>query len=65
MKKKFPTLTTVLLTVLVKILSVNGFIEWSTNIFGSFRAYFVLSFFSFYCWLAFAFSENLCVTEEL
>ena len=53
----------------VEILSVNGFIEWSANVFGSFGAYFVLfSFvflFVFYCWLAFVVGENLCVAEEL
>ena len=50
----------------VEKLSVNGFIEWSANIFGSFWAYFVLFFFSnfFYCRLDFVFGENLCVAEE-
>ena len=43
----------------VEILSVNGFIEWSANIFGSFGADFVLLFFFFYCWLAFVYFSYL------
>ena len=49
--------------IICGILSVNGFIEWSANIFGSFGANFV--FFFFFYWLALVFDENLCVAEEL
>ena len=48
----------------VEILSVNGFIEWSANISGLILGLFCIVLF-FICWLAFVFSENLCVAEEL
>ena len=40
-----------------------GLLNGAPTFLGQFGAYFIMSF--FYCWLAFVFSENLCVAEEL
>ena len=46
----------------VEFFSVNGFIEWSANISGSIRGLLcIVSFFFFYCWLAFVSWKSMCL----